>query len=336
MMVGAVLYLFYAAATSPAACAGCHKAQAQTQPATPMGHALERVGDCNILRDHPRLTFQYGRYSYTITRQGSQSIYSVTDGATTVTVPIGWAFGLGEAGQTYVFERDGIFYESRVSFYKAINGLDLTMGARAAEPQDLTQAAGREMIRNEVAECFGCHTTGAIHGSTVHFEDLQAGVLCENCHPQAAAHVAALKAGDAKAAAMPHLAGMTTEESSEFCGRCHRTWAQIAASGPHGILNLRFQPYRLTNSKCYDADDRRISCLACHDPHVDVVRDTASYDSKCQACHYQRANAPGKVCPVAKKDCAGCHMPKLDLPGAHRKFTDHDIRIVRANGAYPD
>jgi hypothetical protein len=336
MMVGAALYLFYAAAASPAACAGCHKAQARTQPATPMGHALERVEDCNILRDHPRLTFQYGRYSYTISRQGDQSIYSVTNGAGTLTVPIGWAFGLGAAGQTYVFERDGIFYESRVSFYKAINGLDITMGALAAEPQDLTQAAGREMTHKDEADCFGCHTTGAVRGFTVHFEDLQAGVQCENCHPQAAAHVAALKAGDAKAAAMPRLSAMTAEESSDFCGRCHRTWAQIASGGPHGILNIRFQPYRLTNSKCYDATDRRISCLACHDPHVDVVRNTASYDSKCQACHYQRTDAPGKVCPVAKKDCASCHMPKLDLPGAHNKFTDHQIRIVRANGPYPD
>jgi len=295
MILAAALYLFYSAA-SPAACAGCHKAQAQTQPATPMGHALERVEDCDILREHPRLTFEYGRYSYSITRKGSQSIYRVTDGSSTLTFPIGWAFGLGEAGQTYVFEHDGIFYESRVSFYKAINGLDLTMGARAAEPQDLTQAAGREMIHNEVADCFGCHTTGAVRGSTVHFEDLQAGIQCENCHSQAVAHVAALKAGDAKAAAMPRLAAMTTEETSEFCGRCHRTWAQIAAGGPHGILNVRFQPYRLTNSKCYDPTDQRISCLACHDPHVDVVSNTASYDSKCQACHYQRAGA--RIAPV--------------------------------------
>jgi hypothetical protein len=28
-------------------------------------------------------------------------------------------------------------------------------------------------------------------------------------------------------------------------------------------------------------------------------------------------------------------MPKTDLPGAHRQFTDHQIRIVRANEAYP-
>jgi hypothetical protein len=29
-------------------------------------------------------------------------------------------------------------------------------------------------------------------------------------------------------------------------------------------------------------------------------------------------------------------MPRLDLPGAHRKFTDHWIRIAKANEPYPD
>jgi hypothetical protein len=29
-------------------------------------------------------------------------------------------------------------------------------------------------------------------------------------------------------------------------------------------------------------------------------------------------------------------MPKTELPGAHKKFTDHEIRIVRANERYPD
>jgi hypothetical protein len=28
-------------------------------------------------------------------------------------------------------------------------------------------------------------------------------------------------------------------------------------------------------------------------------------------------------------------MPKLELPGAHYKFTDHWIRIVRVNASYP-
>lgn len=297
-----------------------------------MGHALELVEDCSILREHARLAFRHGRYSYTITRQGDRSIYSVTDGVDTITVPIGWAFGLGEAGQTYVFQRDGLYYESRVSFYQAIGGLDLTFGAAESAPKDLAQAAGREMTRQDVAACFGCHATGGVRGSTVHLEDLKPGVRCEACHRQAPRHMQAVQNGDAKAAAMPHLANMTAEETFEFCGRCHRTWADIAAHGPHSVANVRFQPYRLTNSKCYDPDDKRIRCTACHNPHEEVLRGAANYDAKCQACH----SANRKTCPVAKRDCSGCHMPKIDLPGAHRKFTDHQIRIVRAGEAYPE
>jgi hypothetical protein len=29
-------------------------------------------------------------------------------------------------------------------------------------------------------------------------------------------------------------------------------------------------------------------------------------------------------------------MPKVELPGSHARFTDHDIRIVRANESYPN
>ena len=278
------------------------------------------------------MTYRYGRFTYSITREGDKSIYSVTDGTDTITVPIGWAFGLGAAGQTYVFERGGIFYESRVSFYKAIEGLDLTFGAVGTMPKDLTQAAGREMTREDVNACFGCHTTGAVRGNTFHVDDLKAGVRCENCHTQAVAHAEAVKAGDVKGAALPHLADMTAEETNEFCGRCHRAWADIAAHGPHNIANVRFQPYRLTNSKCYDADDKRIRCTACHNPHEEFLVGAARYDAKCQACH----GVSQKVCPVAKRGCTDCHMPKIELTGAHRKFTDHQIRIVKAGESYPE
>ena len=72
-------------------------------------------------------------------------------------------------------------------------------------------------------------------------------VSCENCHGAAASHVQAVKAGDAKSARPQKLTALSTEELSDFCGTCHRTWSQIAASGPHGVANVRFQPYRLAN-----------------------------------------------------------------------------------------
>src|SRR5580658_6068800 len=112
---------FLAAAASPlagdAGCITCHNAQTAHFRATPMAQALERVDVCDILKQHPDLSFQEGPYQSRIVRQGDRSILTVTRGSETMTVPLLWAFGLGRAGQTYVFEYNGVFYESRISFF---------------------------------------------------------------------------------------------------------------------------------------------------------------------------------------------------------------------------
>ena len=94
------------------------------------------------LRSHDQVTFHLPPYSYQITRKENGSVYSVTDGAHTISAPLGWAFGLGESGQTYVFERNGTFYESRVSYYRAIDGLDFTPGAPRTASPTLEDALG--------------------------------------------------------------------------------------------------------------------------------------------------------------------------------------------------
>jgi hypothetical protein len=300
-----------------------------------MAFALEPVRECDILRRRAELTFTDGTYSYRITRNGDRSIYRVTDGKETIEVSLSWAFGLGAAGQTYVFERNGHHYESRVSYFRAIDRLDFTLGAAGARPANLEDAAGRLMTTKDSTDCFSCHATGAVSHGSLDLAHMKPGILCERCHGDATQHVASFQAAKPSLGGMPRLGQSSAEEMSNFCGQCHRTWAQIAAEGPFGINNVRFQPYRLTNSKCYDAGDRRISCSACHDPHADVVRNTASYDSKCQACH-GGGHVSAKACPTAKSNCASCHMPKLELPGSHNKFTDHQIRIVKANEKYPN
>jgi hypothetical protein len=137
---------------------------------------------------------------------------------------------------------------------------------------------------------------------------------------------------------MKKLSTLGAEDMNDLCGSCHRTWAFVATNGPHNIANVRFQPYRITKSKCYDADDQRIRCTACHDPHDAVSHDAAQYDKACRACHTGGADAKAgaKTCPVAKRDCASCHMPRLVLPQSHFRFADHNIRVVRPNEAYPN
>lgn len=78
-----------------------------------MGDALQRPRGSEFLKDDARWTFQNGPYRYEI--QGDS--YLVTDGDATISAPIVWSFGHGKAGQTYVLERDGQLYESRVSYY---------------------------------------------------------------------------------------------------------------------------------------------------------------------------------------------------------------------------
>ncbi len=303
-----------------------------------MARALESVEQSGILGSHPLLTASYGKYSYRIERAGNQSTYSVTDGTSTISMPIRWVFGASSAmGQTYVLENDGQLYESRMSWYRELSGLGPTLGGERTLPANLLEAAGRLMSHDDKLRCFGCHATNAAKGSQLTLEKMVPGVQCGHCHEATDEHLAAMS-GEAGKPMLPSglskLKNLSAEQASNFCGQCHRTWAEIAMQGPFSISNVRYQPYRLTGSKCYDPDDPRISCLACHNPHKEVSDRPADYDAKCQACH-----AGGKVaarkCPVSKNNCVTCHMPKTELPGGHYKFSDHRIRIVKPNEPYP-
>ena len=134
---------------APNACAKCH-VEGLTQPTTYMSHALESVEKCTVLLEHPSITATIGKYTYHIESKGADSTYSVTDGTDTVTMKVAWAMGASFAlGQTYILEKDGQMYESRVSWFRALNGLGLTMGYEGTTPANLTEAAGRQIHNDE-------------------------------------------------------------------------------------------------------------------------------------------------------------------------------------------
>jgi hypothetical protein len=326
-------------------CAECHESRVKAQQESAMGMAMEHIAEPRILSLHPRLQFRLGKYTWQIVRDGKQSLYSVTDGKETISVPVLYAFGQGKAGQTYVLEYKGQFYESRLSFYDEIKGLDFTLGVPRTEPESLVSALGRPMSKDETLQCFSCHTTGTVIGTKLHLDKTIPGVSCESCHGPGGEHAAAGKAGLPNKDKIFNPARLNGDDlSQEFCGACHRSAEDILSKpGLNGIHNVRFQPYRIFRSKCY-SDDKRIGCTACHNPHESVQLDAAYYDAKCLACHQANLKisrsstsepaAPG--CRVGVKDCASCHMPKVDLPGAHFKFTDHRIRIARGGEPYPN
>ncbi len=311
-------------------CEKCHPTETRSQPATSMAHALQHAVDSPIIKDHPVLRFTTKGYTYAIQRAGDMVRYSVEGGKRKFSAVIPWAFGLGSAGQTYLYENDGAWYEARVSFYSAVNGLDLTIGHRTLPAERIEEAAGRRLQKAETTRCFGCHSGGTL-------DAVIPGVTCERCHENAGRHARALQDRDVAAIMPEKLGKFDSEQMADFCGACHRTWQEIAANGPHDINNVRLQPYRLVSSKCYESSllDRRLSCVACHDPHREVERTAEFYDAKCTACHHAGQNAD-KNCPKADRTCVSCHMPKVELPEAHYRFTDHRIRVVRAGDPYPN
>ena len=337
-------------ADAASGCASCHAEQAASQPKTPMGRAIVLPPENSTLNANPKLTVQRGPYTYSIETHGKQSSYSVTDGTRTISLPIHWSFGAGV--QAWLLERDGKIYESLVSYYPAIKALDLTIGDEGLKPKTLDEAMGRELDETTLKDCFGCHATGAVSNGKLHLESARPGVTCERCHAGANTHLLDAVRGDFESAP-PSLSRLSSEDISNFCGRCHRSFATVVRNRWRGQANVRFAPYRLANSKCFDGADPRIGCLACHDPHKNVVEQQSFYDSKCLACHASSAGATGhaqinpwlsttsssptaKACPVAKSDCVSCHMPKTKLPDEPVTFTDHYIRVVKAGEAYPN
>ena len=318
-----------------------------------MVRALQMPAEDPLFEKHPRLAARLGAYSYTIERQGGNVMYSVSDGSSTISVPIRWAFGTGS--QTFVMERDGNLYESFVSYYPVIDGLDTTMGDQRVRPASLLQAMGREVTSQEAQGCFGCHSTGGVTNHELHLDAMEPGIRCEHCHAGANDHLQAISRGKLDAVP-PKLKQLSPEDLSNFCGQCHRSWETVVKGHLFGPANVRFQPYRLATSKCFDGVDARMSCVACHNPHEEIVRDEKSYDAKCTACHSadakpsagmlaadaeKHAGRPAsevkmKTCPVSKSDCVSCHMPKTQLPGGHMVFADHDIRVVRPGEPYPN
>lgn len=330
-------------------CAECHQSKVAVQSESSMGRALELIEVARVLSSYDRLTYQDGKYSYEVVRQGKKSIYRVTDGKETIAEPILYSFGQGKAGQTYVLMHEGSYYESRISFYTDTMKLDLTLGYRETSPKSVVDAVGRKLSPDEIMQCLNCHSTGTVSGGEIHLDKLAPGVSCEACHGPGGDHAAAGKAGQPSKDKIFNPGRLSGDElSQEFCGSCHRSVEDLITRPQQGGLsNVRFQPYRIFSSKCY-SDDRRISCIGCHDPHESVKHEAAYYDAKCAACHQTGRNTgssgsssqteetnTARRCKVETKNCASCHMPKIDLPGAHFKFTDHRIRIVRPGEPYP-
>lgn len=257
-------------------CLSCHEAEGRSQLSTRMAHTLSAVSDCRVLKMHPRLNARLGHYSYSVLGEGGKATDTVSDGHRSITEILLWAFGEGTGGQSYIWKRGRTFYESRVSYYGQIGRLDLTLGHPAAEPSSLELAEGRPLSEADALRCFSCHATPAGGESRLVLNQLTPGITCEKCHGPGAAHVAAVRRGRLNDLRTFNPGKLEPRDLVyDFCGTYHRNALDVAGDNLSGIVTIRFEPYRLILSRCFDGRAARISCVACHDPHKPLQQSVA-------------------------------------------------------------
>jgi hypothetical protein len=308
-----------AGATNPE-CARCHSAETKLHERSRMAHAMSPALDSAFGKNLPAQSVREPgggcEISYRVSPFGSILVTAMR-GADRADGRIEWVMGAGAQGETPLLETAAGTLESHVSYFPQLGRFGITIG-QAGGPSPTAEAAlGVKQGPKTLRACLGCHATAV----TSDLKPVTPGVQCERCHAGAAEH--AVGKGQAT-----NPGQMRPLEQVRFCGVCHRDKPAVDDTQ---LENVRFQPFRLMQSKCFTSG--RLECTTCHAAHQDARRhDAAFYNAKCLACH-GAAGQRFHVDARQKGDCISCHMPYVELhPALH--FTDHDIRIVKA-GDYP-
>jgi hypothetical protein len=300
-----------------------------------MGRALALPQDAEVLRARPWLAFRIGPYSYDIMTTANGANCFLTDGKQTISAPIVWAVGNGSVGQTYILRLGRHYLESQVSYYAETQALDITIGHTTQAPHNLLEAMGSAISETALQQCLNCHATSAVREGRLTVGQMSPGIGCERCHGPGVAHIAIIKTGNPGNLQITNPGKSSAAKVTDFCASCHRTKEDAKQFSVSGVGTVRFEAYRLGRSRCYNPDDSRITCTICHDPHQPLDTMAGKYDARCLACHDGRS-AKAHPCSVSAHDCVTCHMAKVRVPQAEATFTDHWIRIVKPNAAYPE
>lgn len=269
-----------------------------------------------------------------------------------------YAIGSGENGISFLVRRGDYLYEAPLTYYSRTKSWEMSPGFEDAD---------FSFNRPILPACLACHSgspqpraPGVGAYAEKPFKELSIG--CENCHGPGALHVAERGRGTPlhgyTDSSIVNPAKIGPWLADNICMSCHQgTALRILQPGrdygdfrpgtplnetvalfvvpPRGDLQPSINPllehYSLmTMSQCYLKSAKSLSCITCHDPHVQPRATSVEYfRAKCLTCH---TTASCKLTLSARRaqspadDCAGCHMPKQRLAGiSHSILTNHRI-----------
>jgi predicted CXXCH cytochrome family protein len=326
------------------ACARCHQKIYDSYQATPMARASGFAADGLLPGEfthalsgvHYRLFLREGRAWLSYDRPGA-----ALKGEQELT----YFIGSGQRGRTYIFEKEGFWFESPVNWYSKQRVWDMNPKSLDAKEMPFTLKVD--------AGCLHCHSTGVqlvLAGANNHFGQkpfLYPGITCQACHGDPSAHLAS-----GGAAPILNPSKLPAAKRDSVCLQCHlegelavnapgRSLAAFIPGenlsdhvthfvhagelGPNGRATSQWEA--LLQSKCKQQSGDRLTCTTCHDPHASPSAEqrVTYFRSRCLTCH-------GEAAFVSKHhpdepDCTACHMPREKTADvAHEQLTDHRIQ----------
>ncbi|HEX3435752.1 MAG TPA: tetratricopeptide repeat protein [Pseudacidobacterium sp.] len=336
-----------------AACARCHQQIYTDYERTPMARASGAAVNGLIPGDfihadsgiRYRLFLKDGKAWLSYHRSSDVPAHSL-DGEQELL----YYLGSGRRGRTYLFQRDGYWFEIPVNWYAKKHIWDMTPNYLHAKEMPLTLPVD--------PGCLHCHASDvqpSLPGSRNHFAGapfLHNGIGCASCHGDVSVHLAQNGKGP-----ILNPARLDAARRDSVCLQCHVEGESAIArrghsltsyhpgdnlfdhvaffvhkgeEGPSGRATSQWEA--LLESKCKQQSGDRLTCTTCHDPHRSPGPEerVAYYRSKCIICHNDTAFVANHH--PENPDCASCHMPRQSTEDiAHEQATDHRIQRVSAN-----
>ena len=357
-------------------CMPCHQNIYDKFSKTGMGRSMTRVTPTLLPNLVTSATAHDGKLNLhfeVFAREGKlfQSQYATEAGGNESfreTHEIEWIMGSGTNGFAGVTTNGAYLFQAPLSFYSKIGTWGLSPGY---------EFGNYGFNRPILAGCVACHSGQAmpVAGGNGRFQDpafVEPAIGCESCHGLGQQHVREMR-GEGRVARtgrafIVNPARLTPALADNICMFCHQT-GDVRVLKPNkdyrdfrpgepldDTLSIFLVPpkrespspsdhvehyYSMILSKCYRSSGRGLSCITCHDPHVQPSRMEAPayFAQKCATCHTDKScKLPLSIRRNQKppNDCAGCHMPKRDVGVIlHSSVTSHRI-MARPDEPLPE
>jgi len=338
-----------------AVCAGCHRKIYDEWKRTPMANASGPAAEGFIPADfthaasgvHYRMILDEGQMWLTYERPGAKP-----DRALKGKQRLEFYLGSGRRGRTWIYEREGYWYEIPINWYAKKKLWDMTPNYLDAREMPFTLPVD--------PGCLHCHASGvrdSLPDARNHFAGppfVRGGISCAACHGDATEHLATKGKGT-----ILNPSKLEAIRRDSVCLECHLE-GEVAVvkqgqrlnafrpgddlldeavyfedgrkAGPGGRATSQWES--LLESACKRGSGDRMTCTTCHDPHASpsVEERVSFYRSKCLQCHAGMAAGHHAENP----DCTACHMPREETEDiAHEQVTDHRIQIPGKTYASP-